>query len=219
MKYLFEAKNYINYLHNIFNLLHIGVKNTFKIGEVVNGVAFLYENKVYKITSDKKEVELAYHLLNEKSKYYVQIFDIFWYDTEQGEDNIKYNSINNPRYYWIIVEEYVKTDNKLDTKSFNEADIYFIQYIDSKFKYTKEEFEEMIEFYKEDLGYEFTKNDVILNYLILFKNLFLDLQKYGVLSVTDIKPENIGIINNEYKFFDLRLDKGEYKDIKNIKKL
>ena len=51
-------------------------------------------------------------------------------------------------------------------------------------------------------------------------DLFMDLQKYGIKHVTDMKSAHFGIDKDgNFKFFDLRLYKSVRKDIANIKKL
>ena len=195
-----------------------------RLGKGTHGVTYYYDNKVYKITDDSLEVELAYILLNEKSRHYVQIFDIFCFDTGEGDDNINNLNFFNPRYYWLIIQEYVDT-SKAGGWDLQHAILYFDRYTHRNFNYTKVEFDKMIEDFKDEQEYDFDGNtnedsDEELFYLKLIKNLFLDLQKYGIKSFIDLKMDNLGKNRNgEIKFFDLRFSEGTTKDINNIKRL
>jgi len=196
---LFSATEYMLKKLNLFGKAK-------KLGQGTHGVAFYYENKVYKITDDKSEVELAYLLLNEKSRYYVQIFDIFQYDK-----------------YWIIIQEYIDI-SKINKISLQEAITYFDKHTWTNFSYSKDDFDKMIQNYTKEYNFgEEEYNDYFdeeLFFIKLIKNLFLDLQKYGIYNVIDIKMNSLGKNKNgELKFFDLRLSGDVKPDISNIKKL
>ena len=221
MKFLLENYNFHLY-DTIFKHLNIDFNKIRKIGEGDNGIAYYCDNKIYKITTDPKETELAYILVDERLKNYVKIYDIFCYDIGYGTDNI----INHtpyaikcsytPRYYWIIVQEFL--EEITFSKYYKDALLYFVQYIDNKFDYSKEAFDQMIESYKKSLEFNFNSEETI-HYLTLFRNLFIELHKYGIIAVQDLKIENLGKKDGYLKFFDLRFIKGVNKDIKNIKQL
>jgi hypothetical protein len=195
-----------------------------RLGKGEHGVAYYYDNKVYKITDDSLEVELAYILLNEKSRHYVQIFDIFCFDTGEGDDNINNLNFFNPRYYWVIIQEYIDT-SRISSWDLQHAILYFDRYTHKNFNYTKAEFDKIIEDFKDEQEYDFDGNtnedsDEELAYLKIIKNLFLDLQKYGIKNVIDLKMNNLGKSKDgQFKFFDLRFSEGTTKDINNIKRL
>lgn len=196
-----------------------------RLGKGTHGIAYFYDNKVYKITDDSLEVELAYILLNEKPRHYVQIYDIWCFDTGEGDDNINNLNFFNPRYYWVIIQEYVDT-SRIGGWDLQHAIIYFDRHTHTNFNYTKAEFDKMIEDFEAEQEYDFGDENVDedryeeLFYLKLIKNLFLDLQKYGIKNVIDLKMNNLGKnINGDLKFFDLRFSGGKTKDINNIKRL
>lgn len=193
-----------------------------RLGKGEHGVAYYYDNKVYKITDDSLEVELAYILLNEKSRHYVQIFDIFCFDTGEGDDNINNLNFFNPRYYWVIIQEYIDT-SRISSWDLQNAILYFDRYTHKNFNYTKAEFDKMIQDFENLQEYNFEDEiieDEELAYLKIIKNLFLDLQKYGIKNIIDLKMNNLGKSKDgQFKFFDLRFSEGTTKDINNIKRL
>jgi hypothetical protein len=224
MKYICESKIYMAYVHDIFSKLNIDFKKVKRIGEGENGIAFLHDDRIYKITADPKEVELANILINEKSRRYVQIFDIYCLDTKVGEDNMLIEHSNKPRYYWVIICEHLNTKSKV-SYYYYDALLYFRKYIEDNkdFDYSKELFDRMLLDYQADMEFDFNEigyedNDTY-HYLKLLRELFLELQKYGISDVVDLKSCHVGMKNGEHKFYDLRLSKGITKDIRNIKQL
>lgn len=220
MKFILENYIYFFIIDDIFKLMSIDFKKVTQLGKGDNGVAYLYDNKVYKITTDSSEVELAYILIGEKPRHYVQIFDIFVYDREDGDNNIT-TITNNPRYYWVIVQEYLNTKNN-NCYGLYDAVVYFDNNTINNFDFSKNAFEKLIQDYKNDIEYNFDEDyeDETLFFLIFIKKLFLDLKKYGIVEIIDLKSTNLGkTITGEFKFFDLRLTKGIDKDIRNIKQL
>ena len=155
-------------------------------------------------------------------EHYVKIYDIFCYDNgEEYGDNINTTSWR-PRYYWVIIEEYINTGGT--GNEYYDAIRYFDNYVAKNFNYTEQELYKLIddyiesakEYYEED-EYE----DMELFYLRIIVDLHLELQKYGVLAAIDLKGLHLGysMKDDSYKYFDLKLSRGIDKDIKNIKRL
>ena len=223
LKYICESNIYMSHVHDIFKKLNLNISNTHKIGEGNNGIAFLHNDLIYKITADYQEVQLANLLIGEKLRRYVKIYDVLSYNTNTGEDN-RYKESSNPQYYWIIIEEYINTNTKLSNK-WHDAEKYFLKYInEEKFDFTRESFEKMVKDYDDKLEFKFTKvnheDEEVVYFLKLLSELYLEFQKYSILNASDIKSAHLGIIENgDYKFFDMKLHSGAKKDITNIKSL
>ena len=223
MKYICESNIYMSHVHDIFNLLNISIKNTHKIGEGNNGIAFLHNDLIYKITADYQEVQLANLLIGEKLRRYIKIYDVLCYNTNTGEDN-RYKESSNPQYYWVIIEEYINTNTKLSNKWYD-AEKYFLNYINNpNFDFSKESFNKMIVDYNNKLEFNFKSvnhdDEEVVSFLKLLTELYLEFQKYHILNASDIKSAHLGTIENgDYKFFDMKLHSGKNKDIANIKSL
>ena len=168
--------------------------------------------------------------MGHKLEHYVEIYDIICYDMgEDYEDNINTTSWR-PRYYWIIIEEYIKTG--VDGHEYGDAIRYFDNIVkpQNHFNFTKQELIKLIQDYiestkKDYIEYEMGEydedEDMELFYLKIIVDLHLELQKYKIVSVIDLKGRHLGYSEKDdhYKYFDLRLERGIDKDIKNIKRL
>ena len=232
MKYIkyFEAKIWDGSAYFVLNKLGLKKENIKKLSSGDEGIAFLYEDKIYKVTSDSAEVELAYILQGKKLEHYVEIYDIFCYDMgEDYEDNINIATWS-PRYYWIIIEEYVKTGGV--GSEYGDAIRYFDNVVrpQNNFNFTPTELDQLIINYIKNTREEFYKwcqdgeeydeyEDMELYYLKIIVELHLELQKYGVISAIDLKGSHLGYKDDTFKYFDLRLERGIDKDIRNIKRL
>ena len=196
MKFIIESVLYRSYVNDIFNMLNIPIKNISKI----DTNTFLHENKIYKITKNIKEVKLAYALINENSRYYTQIYDVLAHDD-----------------CFIIIHDYIPNIKVSD--DFDKAVKFFEHYISNNFNYSKIEFGNLLLAYENQKDFTFHLKDDTLKYLNILKNLFMNLQLYGILKVSNLTKSNIGFKNGEYKFYNLHFEKGTEKNLKTIKKL
>jgi len=217
MKYLLESVIYSFIIDVIFSKLNINIKDAQYLGKGTLGVAYLYDGKVYKITTDPAEVELAYILLGKNLEHYVDIYDIYCHDTDPADenkydDNMKYYAkfYSKPRYYWVIIEEYLP---KLYHMPFNELNDFNMFVAEKKYNPSEKDLFSFLNSFDEE-----DEEDDSYSHIELMVNLYLELKQYGIQDIGDIKSFGYGN-NGELKFIDLRFEIGEDKNINTIKKL
>lgn len=196
------------YIHSfipkeIFELLGIDSKKVSNIGEGSNGIAFRYGDKTIKITSDAEEAEFSAAICGHKLSTVANVFDVYEYDSGQGEDNKHGSKFYSSRYYWIIIKEYVP-HNFRQSYVYADALNYFDNYQEkNNFSYSIADFDKMISEYRNDHleimsdeenydpeeDYELEET---LDWFEFFKKLHVELEPTGILSVSDMKSSNMG---------------------------
>lgn len=195
MKYLKTFENYeelfdynIDDIKAILGLRDINNPSIEFIGEGSYGSAFkLNGNKVLKITSLENEIYYANKIKNISSDKIVKVYDAFfneYYDVGY--------TVKNP---FILMEH---LDTNIDPSLRR-----FIDYLNgrnplaSKVNTAKDS--EIISYFKELL---YKDEDKILEYWSIYKGIVNECLKYN-LPIDDLRGNNIGMSNGNYKFFDI----------------
>ncbi len=195
------------YIHSwipneVFKMLGIDEKSVTKLGEGDNGIAFKYNDKTIKVTSDAEEAEFSAAIKGHKLSTVANVYEVYEYDTESGEDNRRTSQFYRSRFYWIIVKDYVPHRFGSDY-SYGDALRYFDSYQEKNFDYSEEAFNRMINEYRNDTiegmsdheNYDVEEDyelEQTLDWFEFFKQLHLELKPLGILSVCDMKGSNMG---------------------------
>lgn len=190
--------------NEVFHNLGINPESVQKLGEGDNGIAFRYGDKTIKISYDSAEAEFAATVKGHNLSRVANVYEVYEYDTERGEDNRGQPQFSRSRYYWIIIKEFIPHKFGSDY-SYGDALRYFDHYQEQGgFDYSEKAFHEMIQEYrnstienmKDEEGYDpdedYELSDV-LRWLEIFNELHQELKPLGILSVSDMKGSNMGI--------------------------
>jgi len=189
--------------NKIFKMLGIDSQNVTKLGEGDNGIAFKYNDKTIKISYDFAEAEFAASIKGHNLSRVANVYEVYEYDTGEGEDNRASDQFSRSRYYWVIIKEFIPHKFGGDYTYFD-ALRYFDDYQEKNgFDYSETAFDNMIQVYKQgtiefmedkeeyDPDEDYELEDT-LRWFEIFKELHMELNSFGILSVSDMKSSNMG---------------------------
>lgn len=231
------TENRLSYINRIAVIEELAISESElqKIGEGDNGIAYLYKGKVLKITADSDEADFFGQIKGHDFERVANCYDIIEFDFgETEEDNKIYGGyFMNPRYFWVIIKEHLPGD--FYDNHWHDIISYYYKYEDrSDFNHTEKDFDKMIHDYymetvnasKEEYGEEYDpEEDDELNHdislLNIIKELHMELNSVGIISVNDMKTSNMGIKENgEVAFIEVRIAKDKnlpFPQIRQIK--
>lgn len=206
-----EAYLYQSVVSDILAKLNIDKAKCQKLGEGDNGIAYLYDGKCIKITTDSEEAEFFQTVRGHELQHVANVYDVYEYDTGHGEDNRGTQRYNSSRYYWVIVKEYLP--HKFSDPAYYDVLVFFDNYQTTlNFNYSRKDFDRMIKEYmgdyedlSEDERYEV---DDAVQYLEMFAELHEELAPLGIKSVSDMKSSNMGMTaDGDIKYLELHIYK------------
>jgi hypothetical protein len=179
----------------IFEKLY-NINNNFinpkEIGKGDHGIAYLCDNKIVKITDDSCEAEFANAIKGETLEHIAHIYDVYQYED-----------------LYVIIREYLP--HNFNDYDYTSALYYFDNYIEknkSTFNFTYADFQKMISDFKaSNMEYDDydEDSDYELEYLNFIIDTHLELNKFNILSTSDMKSQNMGYSDMDLKYYDLHI--------------
>lgn len=188
---------------SILTKLGIDPKSAQKLGEGDNGIAYRVGDKTIKVTYDSAEADFAETIKGHKLSRVANVYDVYEYDTERGEDNRNQDQFSSSRYYWVIIKEFIPYNFGSDGEYYD-ALSYFNTYQLHNFDYSEKDFRRMIDEYRkehlecmaDEEGYDIDEDYELENtirWFEVFEELHFELKPLGILSASDMKSSNMGV--------------------------
>ena len=197
-------------------ILGISAEGWEYLGEGDNGIAFVKEDEIVKVTDDWSEAELYSRLENKNLPNMPKVYSFVEVDTGGSTDNkriFKYTTDN--RYVWLIRMERLSL-----VKMYQEVHRWIHDEDSNWFDHSQASFDKLIAQVSAETEEEDTENEDYVYFLEQLKQIHQSLNKINVKRCSDFKGGHAGYNSkDELCFFDLRIAEDLIDNLKtNIKK-